>query len=529
MIGEMQKTFKILVVDDESAIREVLKEYFETIDEKYSVLTCKDGFEALGVIQNQSVDCCFTDLSMPRMDGLELTERIHNHDNTIPVVVMTGYPSMESAIKTLRNGVVDFLVKPIRMEKLPVILERAMRERALLVENVLLKEEAKGQEKLLRINQELQGKIKELEAVNLILKRLDEPASSRDFFQTLVNFSGQLTQCDEAHFCVLDQKQENATQIASFVRDGSGGLPFQSLLGPEMIKKVAEGAMPVIIRGSEGRSQVIAMPLRIKGMIFGMLILGTRRANAEFTEKDLYFLNVLGEKASSSIENLALYENIHQNLFSTLYAFVEAIEARDVYTKQHSARVTKYSVIMAKAIGCSEEQTQVLSVAGYLHDIGKIGIPDQILLKPGKLTDEEYQVIKRHPIIGGSIIGHFSMWLEEQKIIRCHHERWDGRGYPDGLARQEIPFLSRIVALSDVYDALTSDRSYRKKLSEEAAIGIIHENAGSQFDPETVKVFMDLIRRGKISSDDKESPAEGQEEKDEREPSGVLSRGGRET
>jgi putative nucleotidyltransferase with HDIG domain len=259
------------------------------------------------------------------------------------------------------------------------------------------------------------------------------------------------------------------------------------------------------------------MPLRIRGMVFGMLILATRNKNADFTEKDLYFLNVLGEKAASSIENLALYENIHQNLFSTLYAFVEAIEARDVYTKQHSARVTRYSVIMARAIGCSEEQAQVLNVAGYLHDIGKIGIPDEILLKPGKLTDEEYQVIKRHPIIGSSIIGHFSMWLEEQKIVRCHHERWDGRGYPDGLVHQEIPFLSRIVALSDVYDALTSDRSYRRKLSEAAAIEIINQNSGSQFDPEVVAIFMDLIRQGKISSDEKGTPAGVQEDKDKRE------------
>lgn len=526
MNREMQQSFKILVVDDETAIRDVLKEYFETIDKKYSVLTCKDGFEALGVIQSQGIDCCFTDLSMPRMDGLELTEKIHAHDNTIPVVVMTGYPSMESAIKTLRNGVVDFLVKPIRMEKLPMVLERAIRERTLLVENVLLKEEAKGQEKLVKINQELQGKIKELEAVNLILKRLDEPASSKDFFHTLVNFSGQLTHCDEAHFCVIDQKLGNPTLISSFVKEGSVATSFQHLLGPEMIRKVAEGAMPVIIKAGEGKRQVIAMPLRIRGMIFGMLVLATGNGNMNFTEKDLYFLNVLGEKASSSIENLALYENIHQNLFSTLYAFVEAIEARDVYTKQHSARVTGYSVIMAKATGCTEEQMQVLNVAGYLHDIGKIGIPDQILLKPGRLTDEEYQVIKRHPIIGSSIIGHFSMWLEEQKIIRCHHERWDGKGYPDGLTRQEIPFLSRIVALSDVYDALTSDRSYRKKLSEEAATAIIRENSGSQFDPEVVTIFMDLIRQGKISSSEKEISTGISDRKDRSEPSKVLDQGG---
>ncbi len=444
----MYRNFKILVVDDEKAIRDVLKEYFEAIDKNYSVLTCTDGFEALGVIEKERIDCCFTDLSMPRMDGLELTGKIHAYDNTIPVVVMTGYPSMESAIKTLRNGVVDFLIKPIRMEMLPLVIEKAVRERALFVENILLKEEAKGKEKLLRLNKELQGKIKELEAVNIILQRFDEPASSKDFFHTLVNLSAQLTHCDEAHFFVIDQKLENPTLLASLVKEGSAEPAFHEMLGLELVKKVAEDAIPVIVKGNEGKGHVVAMPLKIRGMLFGMLVLATQNGSPAFTEKDLYLLNVLGEKASSSIENLALYENIYQNLFSTLYALVETIEARDIYTRQHSARVTGYSIAMAKAAGCSEEEIQVLNVAGYLHDIGKIGIPDEILLKPGRLTKDEYQVIKRHPIIGSNIIGHFSVWLEEQKIIKCHHERWDGRGYPEGLTHQESPFLSRIVALS---------------------------------------------------------------------------------
>ena len=137
-----------------------------------------------------------------------------------------------------------------------------------------------------------------------------------------------------------------------------------------------------------------------------------------------------------------------------------------------------------------------LKVAGYLHDIGKIGIPDSILLKPASLTKEEYEVIKRHPVIADDILSHISMWEKEKGIIRAHHERWDGKGYPDGLAGTDIPLLSRILSVADVYDALTSDRAYRSKMTHEEAVKIITENAGTQFDPEIVEIFLNVFREG---------------------------------
>jgi len=199
---------------------------------------------------------------------------------------------------------------------------------------------------------------------------------------------------------------------------------------------------------------------------------------------------------------VALYENIYENVFSIHYAFVEAIEARDPYTKQHSTRVTNYAVSMANALGCSQEEIDGLNISGNLHDIGKIGIPDNILLKPGRLTDEEYEVIKKHPVTGSNIIGHFNMWSYPQRIIRHHHERWDGNGYPDGLKGEEIPFFSRILSIADVYDALTSDRSYRAKLSENVALRLIQKNAGGRFDPELVTVFLKLFQQGKTTFED---------------------------
>ncbi len=493
----MNSALNILVVDDEEYIRDIFQEYFKTSGE-YTVLTACDGFEALDIVNKQNIDCCFTDLSMPRLDGLELTRQIHLLDNTIPVVVMTGYPSMEKAIETLKNGVVDFLTKPFQINQILPTIKRVMAERSLFVENILLKEEAEKSKRLLEINQELQLKIKEVGTANLILQKLNQATSSEELFNILVSLTGEITGCDEAHFCFVTQEMQEHAIISSYFKDESKSMADSDWLAKNIIKKVADDGVPCRIKGNNGAGSIIGIPLKIKSKIFGILTAGARNGPNVFSEKDIYFLNFLAEKASFLVENLALYENLYENLFSTLYAFVETIEARDPYTKQHSTMVSKYAMTIAQACDCEPEEIAKLNVVGLLHDIGKIGIPDNILLKPGRLTEEEYEVIKRHPIIGSNIIGHLGMWTDEQKIIRHHHERFDGTGYPDGLKGQEIPRLARILSVADVFDALTTDRAYRKRMPEAVAVKIINENSGSQFDSGIVEVFLALHNQGKL-------------------------------
>ena len=495
----MQDSLKIVVVDDEETILNVLKQYLETTS-NHTVLTAGDGLEALDIIKRENVDCCFTDISMPNLDGVELTKEIHKHDNTIPVVVMTGYPSMDNAIDTLKNGVVDFLTKPIKMDQLLYTLDRVMRERSLFVDNILLKEEAKKNEKLREINQELKQKIKEVETFNLILQKLNQASTSKDLFKILVNLSGEVTSCEESHFMILSQGMSEHAIISSFVRDGKQVIADPKSIGKNIIEKVMTEKMPYLVKTGKRKGSFMAIPLKIRSEVFGVLVSVRHDESNPFNERDLYFSNFLTEKASSLIENLALYENIYENLFSTLYAFVEAIEARDPYTKQHSTRVSSYAISIATAMGCSQEEIDGLNVAGNLHDIGKIGIPDHILLKPNKLTEEEYEFIKKHPVIGSNIVKHLCMWTDEQKIIRHHHERWDGTGYPDQLCGEEIPLLSRILSVADVYDAMTSDRSYRKRLKDDAVVKMIQKNEGSQFDPKVVGVFLKLYKEGKLFS-----------------------------
>ncbi|MEE8397523.1 MAG: HD domain-containing phosphohydrolase [Desulfobacterales bacterium] len=496
----MDSGYKIVVVDDEKIILDIFKEYLESTT-NHEILTAGNGYEALDIIKSQAVDCCFTDISMPDLDGIELAGKIHEYDNSIPVVVMTGYPSMENAVETLKNGVVDFLTKPIKMDKVLFTIERIMRDRSVLIDNIFLKEEAKKNEQLLKINTELQEKIREVEVMNLILQELDKATTSKELFNILVNLSGKVTECNETHFCLYSEEARDYAILASFFRGNDKILPGPGCVDKTIIEKVTEDGMPLLIRGNNGSGSTMAIPLKIRSKAFGVLVSSKRSETGVFDERDLYIMNFLSGKASVIIENLALYENIYENLFSTLYAFVDTIEARDPYTKQHSARVSGYATAIAEAKECSEEELEKLNVSGVLHDIGKIGIPDYILLKDGKLTDEEYEIIKTHPTIGDSIIGRLGMWTAEQRIIRHHHERYDGNGYPDGLKREEIPLLSRILAVADTFDALTSDRSYRKRMSDEVAIKTIEENRGSQFDPEIADIFIELNQRGVIRSE----------------------------
>jgi len=271
-----------------------------------------------------------------------------------------------------------------------------------------------------------------------------------------------------------------------------------------LIREAAADQLPMLISKGNGkrlpanvRSCMVA-PLMIREKVFGVLTATIGNGEHRFSENDLYYLSFLTQHAANTIEKLALYENIYNNLFSTLYAFVKAIEVRDPYTQQHSSRVTDISLQLGRALGCSQEEMDILNFAGPLHDIGKIGIPDSILLKPGALTDSEYEKIKEHPELGADIVGKLGMWGREQEIIRCHHERYDGTGYPAGLKQDEIPLLSRILSVADAYDAMASDRAYRKRMEVEKVLGIIRGAASTQFDPQVVEALLTLHGQGKI-------------------------------
>ncbi len=512
----------ILFVDDEESILEIASEYF--LRSGYEVITATDGLEAVEALEDNRVDCCFTDINMPGMDGLELAEHIRTMDNTIPVIIMTGFPSLDNTLRTLKNGVVDFLIKPVNLEQMEICVQRVLRERRLFVDNILLKKELEGKERLEKVNRELAernhelGAIrKELESSNLELgEKVDDlnvlnsimtdfttVRSTGGMFRRMVNMSLELAGAERSAFFVINEELNRPIEIVSSA-PGSGSGRVGEEYG-KFLMDAAGGGSPLIVAESGENAGLppeigsfMAIPLAIRDKVIGLLTASSGPGGKCFTEKELYYLSMMTNKAGYAVENLFLYENISRNLVSTLKAFVSAVEAKDAYTKEHSTRVAEVAVSLGAELGCTEEEMDILQYAGQLHDIGKIGVSDAILTKPAALTDEEYEDIKQHPVIGAGIVGELGLWDRESEVIRHHHERFDGNGYPDGLSGEGIPYLARILSVADAFDAMDSNRSYRKKFDSEKIRRNIEEGRGTQFDPVIADAFLRLHGRGAV-------------------------------
>ncbi len=216
-------------------------------------------------------------------------------------------------------------------------------------------------------------------------------------------------------------------------------------------------------------------------------------SRTDFTEEEIGFYKTITNHLSVAIKNALLFENNKKNFLGTIEALAASIDARDAYTHFHSRNVMKYSLKIAEAMGFSPNRIEQLSMACLLHDIGKIGIRDNILLKPGKLTKEEFGEIKKHPQKATTILSAVKDLDPVARIIVAHHERFDGNGYPNGLAGKRIPLESRIMAIADTLDAMTTSRVYRPAMNIQKAIKEIDRCAGSQFDPEIVDVFLKTV------------------------------------
>ena len=250
------------------------------------------------------------------------------------------------------------------------------------------------------------------------------------------------------------------------------------------------GAKSII---TEGIRSVMSVPLRSHDKILGVIHVDSNNLSNIFTKDDLKLLTAIGINSGIAIENLKLYEDLKRLFTSTVRSLVAALEANDPYTGGHSIRVAKYSRKLAERLGLSSKEVERIELAALLHDIGKIGIPDAVLNKPDFFNTREIEVMHDHPSIGYEILSRIEGMEEIARIVRHHHERYDGRGYPDGLSAQDIPLESRIMGVVDAFDAMTTDRPYRKRLSFEEACREILPLAGVQFDPEIVNAFIEYV------------------------------------
>ena len=284
----------------------------------------------------------------------------------------------------------------------------------------------------------------------------------------------------------------------------------QTIAGPSfeisrgVVSQVLAAGKPILTTNAQAdprfdtRASVIGYRLRsilcaalsVKDRVTGVIYVDSRLEAGLFSPRDLDFLVAFANQAAMAIENARLYQAVSDGYLDTIKALAAAIDARDPRTFGHSGRVTQYAMRMAEVLQLTDQERETLRYAAILHDIGKIGVSDAILLKPDLLTTEEEGVMCSHPVIGTLIVDGIQFLKDTRPLIRHHHERWDGTGYPDKLAGEDIPLRARILSIADAYDAMLSVRPYRDPLSVTEAVAELRAGRGTQFDPALVDIFI---------------------------------------
>ena len=364
-----------------------------------------------------------------------------------------------------------------------------------------------------RLYEKIQKKACELSTLFHIGNAINSSILDRDqVLQKVLDSAIMLLDARKGSLMLIDEETEEMSILASC------GLPPEIVktarvkLGEGISGKVALAGTPklmkkgVKIAGSKKSSKdlreiksAMCVPLKVKDKTMGVVNISDKKTNDNFTEEELDLLLMMANQAATSIENSGLHAELQELFISSIKALANAIDARDPYTRGHSERVTEYSVAMAEAFELKREDVDSIRYAALLHDIGKINIPDHILNKPGKLTDEEFALMKKHPAFGAQIMKPVKAFSKILPYMFHHHERFGARGYPEGIKGDSIPLPARIIAVADSFDAMTSDRPYRKALTLEAATKELIDNSGTQFDPEVVEVFIKLIEDKKFS------------------------------
>ena len=503
----MGREHEILVVDDDESITQLLSELLH--EDGYTATTVSNGKDMLDTLHVRPCHLVMLDLMLPDAHGIELLREIKSLYPKTDVIIMTSNASIETAVDALRLGSSDYLFKPFDdLGVVSHVVGKAIEKRQIMEENARLHQELKAR------SANLESHVKRLTSLNSSGRAMHSILNIKELLVFTMRLIAEELKAKRVSLMLLNRATNELVIEASVGLDERIAQTVRVPLGAGIAGWVAKEGKALLVedieqdaryrngrdcRGYDTNSFIsapllLSVPIQFQKKIIGVININNKEGKGVFTTADLEFVSTLASQAAIAIENARMFEQLKETNLEAISALAEALEAKDATTGQHSGRLIQYAMGVSDCLGLDEEAKDIVRYASVLHDIGKIGVREQVLQKPGKLTPEEFEEIKKHPLLGATIVKKVAFLSSVAPIILAHHERLDGRGYPYGISGDAIPMEARIVSVMDSFDAMTSDRPYRKAPGKEYAIKELKTHAGSQFDPRVVEAFLAVLK-----------------------------------
>jgi putative nucleotidyltransferase with HDIG domain len=499
----------ILLVDDDPKVLEIVSVSLSR--QGYRVRTAATGREALEHAAGATPHLLILDLDLPDMSGIEVLDNIRDEHETLPVLVLSGQDDLDARVAALDRGADEFLSKPVSLRELHVRIDSALRRtsraRSLDHRNLELESEIEqGREEASQLTRSFKRHMLSMRTLLTVSQDLNRAQQLEELVKTAsLTLVGELRVSSLAIFGV---ERENSTRfdllgVRGFAAERFMGLSIDRAAGfvklfekdnhPVQISRTGDNRFTKLLPDLRLAVFEFAAPITVKGDLKGFVFTGPKLSGEPYTDYDRDIMTFIRNSIGIGMENVRLMEQLQVTYVATLRSLIQILEAKDPYTRGHTERVASYSMALANRLHVGPDDLRRILFGSLLHDIGKMGLRDDIINKPGPLNDEEWVQMKLHPVVGAQIVEKMEFLTGAIDIVRHHHESWDGKGYPDGIAGEKIPLIARIVTVADSFDAMTTDRPYRKALSIAEAVRRLEESAGVQFDPRLVKVFVSYV------------------------------------